>query len=325
MKKILVTGGAGYIGAHTCKLLSAKGYDPISIDNLSTGHADFVKWGELIIEDVKNTDLIEKIINKIKPIAVIHFAASAYVGESVINPKKYYYNNLLGSISLIEAMIRTNICNLIFSSTCATYGIPSKDFIHENTLQKPINPYGRSKLMIENILNDLATAKQINFYSLRYFNAAGADDDAEIGELHEPETHLIPLAIKSYLDNEYVLKIFGDNYETPDQSAIRDYIHVNDIANAHYLALEKILEFGNSNFINIGSGIGYSIFEIIQSLKKIGVNAKYVIDKRREGDPAILVADITKAKRILNWKPNYSLEDTLISAYKWHLNTKTRI
>ena len=241
MNKIIVTGGAGYIGSHTCKLLKQKGYDPITIDNLSTGHSSFVKWGELIKLDIKETDKLMELLKKINPIAIIHFAASSDVGESMVKPSKYYHNNVAGTISLLEAMQSNGLQNIVFSSSCAIYGIPSSDKIKEDSILNPISPYGNSKLIIEKILIDLSKLKKINFYSLRYFNAAGADDDLEIGELHDPETHLIPLAIKSGFNKDYILKIFGSDFNTPDGTAIRDYIHVNDLAEAHYLSLENLL------------------------------------------------------------------------------------
>ena len=318
MKKIIVTGGAGYIGSHTCKLLKKKGFDPITIDNLSTGHPNFVKWGDLVECDITDTTKLTSVLKKIKPVAVIHFAASSLVGESIVDPFKYYYNNLSGTISLIHAMQRSNVYNLVFSSSCAIYGIPDENKITENTMQKPINPYGNSKLLIEKVLNDLFVLKKINFYSLRYFNAAGADDDLEVGELHDPETHLIPLALKSGYEKGYVLKVFGDDYDTPDGSAIRDYIHVNDLAMAHYLSLENLLIKNNSDFINLGSGIGHSVFDIINILKNLGINIKFEIHGKRKGDPPQLLADISKAKKVLNWAPKYTIEKILLSANGWY-------
>lgn len=318
MNKIIVTGGAGYIGSHTCKLLKQKGYDPITIDNLSTGYSSFVKWGEFIMLDINETDKLTKILNKIKPIAVIHFAASSCVGESMDNPTKYYYNNVSGTISLLKAMQNVGLLNIVFSSSCAIYGIPSFNKIKEDSTQNPISPYGNSKLIIEKILIDLSKLKKIKFYSLRYFNAAGADDDLEIGELHDPETHLIPLAIKSGFDKNYILKIFGNDFDTPDGTAIRDYVHVNDLAKAHFLSLENLLNKKKSNFINLGNGVGFSVLQIIDILKKQGINIKHEIQKKREGDPPKLLADISKAKEVLNWAPSYDIETILISAHRWY-------
>lgn len=318
MNKIIVTGGAGYIGSHTCKLLKQKGYDPITIDNLSTGHSSFVKWGELIKLDIKETDKLIDILKKINPAAIIHFAASSYVGESMVNPTKYYHNNVAGTISLLEAMQNNGLKNIVFSSTCAIYGIPFSNKIKENSIQKPISPYGNSKLIIEKILNDLSRLKKINFYSLRYFNAAGADDELEIGELHDPETHLIPLAIKSGFDKNYILKVFGNDFDTPDGTAIRDYVHVNDLALAHYLSLENLINKKQSDFINLGSGTGFSVLEVIDILKKQGVNIKYKMQNRRDGDPPKLLADITKASKVLDWTPSYDIEKTLLSSHNWY-------
>lgn len=317
MKTVLVTGGAGYIGSHTCKCLSRAGYNPVTFDNLSTGHKEFVKWGDLVIGDLHDTEKLAQTLETYKPVAVVHFAASAYVGESVENPFKYYYNNVGGSISLLDAMIRANVKNLVFSSTCATYGVPEKQVIDELTSQEPINPYGRSKLMVEQVLEDMTYRDQIRYIALRYFNAAGADSEGEIGEWHEPETHLIPLAIDS-ADNGSELKVFGNDFSTPDGTAIRDYIHVEDLAAAHLLSLEWLLEGGASNAINLGTGTGTSVLEILQILEKIGVMPKYSISSRRLGDPARLVASANKAFEILKWKPSFNqIEDILQSAVNW--------
>ena len=301
MKEIIVTGGAGYIGSHICKLMYKQGYDPITIDNFSTGHPNFVKWGDLIECDITHTIKLTSFFEKIKPIAVIHFAAASNVGESMINTMKYYYNNLLGTISLVEAMQKNNVSKMVFSSTCATYGIHPKGKISENIFQNPVNPY-------------LSLLNKINFYSLRYFNVAGADDDLEIGELRDSETHLIPLAIKSGYEKDYVLKVFGNDYNTPDGTAIRDYIHVSDLAIAHYLSLENLLNEKNSDFINLGSGVGHSVFDIINILKNLGVETNFEIHEKRKGDLGELLADISKAKEVLNWAPTYSIEKILYSA-----------
>ena len=295
-----------------------KGYDPITIDNLSTGHSSFVKWGELIKLDIKETDKLMELLKKINPIAIIHFAASSDVGESMVKPSKYYHNNVVGTISLLEAMQSNGLQNIVFSSSCAIYGIPSSDKIKEDSILSPISPYGNSKLIIEKILIDLSKLKKINFYSLRYFNAAGADDDLEIGELHDPETHLIPLAIKSGFNKDYILKIFGSDFNTPDGTAIRDYIHVNDLAEAHYLSLENLLNKKKSDFINLGNGVGFSVLEIIDILRNQGINIKYEIQNKRDGDPPKLLADITKAAAVLNWAPSYDIEKTLFSAHSWY-------
>lgn len=317
-KKILVTGGAGYIGSHTCKLLNSKGYEPIVLDNLTTGYHDFVKWGILELGDLHDTRFVTDVLKKYLPDAVIHFASSAYVGESVENPLKYYRNNVGGALSLLESMYQAQIKNIVFSSTCATYGIPNIKIISEECPQNPINPYGQSKLMIEKILSDLAKKQQINQISLRYFNAAGADSSCEIGERHDPETHLIPLAIRSALSGS-VLKVFGSDFPTIDGTAIRDYIHVEDLASAHVLAIESLLAGTNSDFINLGTGVGSSVKDIIKSLKSIGLEVNVEMTSRREGDPAYLVADASRASRVLGWKPNYTnITQILKTAVSWH-------
>ncbi len=318
MKRVLVTGGAGYIGAHTCKKLFNAGYIPVTYDNLSTGHKEFVKWGDLIVGDLQDTEKLTKVLEQYEPVAVIHFAASAYVGESVENPFKYYRNNVGGTLSLLEAMTNVKLRHLVFSSTCATYGIPDKDLIDESTIQTPINPYGRSKLMIEHILRDLSSSNQISYVALRYFNAAGADRDCEIGESHDPENHLIPLAIRSAWGDSN-LKVFGTDFETPDGTAVRDYIHVDDLANGHICALEYLMSGGQSEVINLGTGRGTSVREIIKSLQQMGVNVIYENVGRRAGDPARLVADNSKAIRLLSWLPSSSgIKEILESAVAWH-------
>lgn len=318
MKTVLVTGGAGYIGAHTCKRLFNAGYNPVTYDNLSTGHKEFVKWGKLVVGDLHDTQKLTQTLKQYEPIAVIHFAASAYVGESVENPFKYYRNNVGGSLSLIEAMISAKIRHLVFSSTCATYGVPDKQLIDEMTPQLPINPYGRSKLMVEQILQDLSSRNQLNYVALRYFNAAGADTDSEIGERHEPETHLIPLAIQSAHGGEK-LKVFGTDFATPDGTAVRDYIHVEDLADGHIRALEYLVSGGVSNAVNLGTGHGSSVHEVIKVLQEIGVDVVFENTIRRVGDPAFLVADNTAASRVLNWEAKKpSIKETLRSALAWH-------
>lgn len=321
MRSILVTGGAGYIGSHACKMLSKEGYEPIVYDNLSTGHKDAVKWGPLIIGDLQDTTLLSDTLNQYKPDAVIHFAASAYVGESITNPFKYYLNNVGGTISLLNAMQENGINKLIFSSTCATYGTPSSHLINEECPQHPINPYGQSKLMIEKILLDLSITGQIQQVSLRYFNAAGNDKDGEIGENHSPETHLIPLAIQSAYGGEK-LKIFGTDFDTPDGTAIRDYIHVEDLAHAHITAIKYLASGGPSDFFNLGTGQGQSVREIITALNALGIVVNFCEEGRRPGDPSHLVADSSKARSILNWKPKYSnIDQILQTAIGWHIKS----
>lgn len=319
-KNIIVTGGAGYIGSHTCKLLQQRGYTPITLDNLVYGHREFVKWGPFVEGDIRDKALLSKVFHQYKPLAVIHFAAFAYVGESVQNPGKYYENNVSGTITLLEAMRQNNCPRIVFSSTCATYGIPNSLPINEDHPQQPINPYGRSKLMIEQILSDYSAAYGMNYIALRYFNAAGADLECEVGEDHTPETHLIPLAINAVLGRGPAIEIYGTDYSTNDGTAIRDYIHVSDLAAAHIKAL-IFLEKENANqVINLGTGKGSSVQEVINAVKcSSGRNVPIKYGNRRPGDPPILVADAQKAKNILGWEPKHpEIEAIIESAWKWH-------
>ena len=324
MKTILVTGGAGFIGSHACKALANAGYLPVSYDSLEHGHKWAVRWGPLEQGDIRDNTRVFEVLKKDQPIAVMHFAAYAYVGESVKNPGRYYQNNVAGTLSLLEAMRQANIKDIVFSSTCATYGNPTTDRLTESHPQNPINPYGRSKLMIEKILSDYADAYDFEYAILRYFNAAGADPEGETGEKHEPETHLIPLAIQAaYEKNE--LKIFGTDYETPDSTAIRDYIHVQDLANAHVAALKKLIESKISFSVNLGTGCGHSVRQVISSVER--VSGQKVISEdfpRRPGDPPVLVADPSLAYAELGWLPEYKELDSIIAhALKWYLsNTK---
>ncbi len=320
LKKILVTGGAGYIGAHVCKLLAKSGFEPIVYDNLSTGHRSFVRWGPLIIGDLLDTAKLIKTINDFHPLGVIHLAANAYVGESVNNPLKYYKNNVGGTLSLIEAMkLVGTLDKIVFSSSCAVYGVPKASTnITEDCIQSPVNPYGRTKLMVEKILLDLSTIKELKFISLRYFNAAGADKDMEIGELHSPETHLIPLAILSGMSGSLV-RIFGIDFPTNDGTAVRDYIHVEDLAKAHVLSVKYLLNNSSSEFINLGTGRGYSVNEILSAIRSLGVKVKAENAPKRIGDPPCLIADASKAKRILGWEPECKdIYEILNSAIRWH-------
>ncbi len=318
MKRILVTGGAGYIGSHTCKRLASCGYEPVCYDNLSTGHADFVKWGPFEYGDLHDCEKLITVLKTYEPIAVIHFAASAYVGESVANPFKYYKNNVDGTLSLLEAMRQAGQARIVFSSSCTTYGVPDVKVISESCPQNPINPYGRTKLMIEQILRDLSECGEIRYMSLRYFNAAGADRNAEIGERHDPETHLIPLAIRSAM-TQAPLDVFGTDFPTPDGTAIRDYIHVEDLARAHLLSVERLVNGGSSDSVNLGTGKGTSVKEIIIALKELGLPVNDRTAPRRAGDPACLVADTAKACTMLDWQADYKdIKDILATAVNWH-------
>ena len=317
---VLVTGGAGYIGAHACKALSLAGYLPITYDNLVYGHSEAVKWGPLEKGDINDQRQLEAVLRKYDPTAVMHFAAYAYVGESVENPAKYYRNNAAGTLSLLESMKKCGIGRIIFSSTCATYGMPQHIPIPEDHPQNPINPYGRSKLMIEWILQDFAAAYGIKFVSLRYFNAAGADPDAEIGEKHDPETHLIPLVLDTALGKRDCLEIYGNDYDTPDGTCIRDYIHVTDLAAAHVLALDYLCGGGSSNIFNLGNGSGFSVREVLSAASRItGRNIPYREAARRPGDPPVLIGSAEKIINVLGWEAAYnSLEAIIKTAWLWH-------
>jgi UDP-glucose-4-epimerase GalE len=319
-KSILVTGGAGYIGAHACKALAGAGYMPVAYDNLVYGHSQSVKWGPLEEGDIGDRRRLETVLQKYKPLAVMHFAAYAYVGESVENPAKYYRNNVAGTLTLLESMRNCGINRMIFSSTCATYGMPEQIPIGEDHPQCPINPYGRGKLMIEWILQDFTTAYDLKFVSLRYFNAAGADPDAEIGEDHDPETHLIPLVLDAALDRRDHLEIFGTDYDTSDGTCIRDYIHVSDLADAHLLALKYLRDGGESNVFNLGNGNGFSVREVIAVAGEIaGCDIPCVESERRPGDPPVLIGSSDKIKKALSWNPVFNeLEAIIDTAWRWH-------
>ena len=312
---VLVTGGAGYIGAHTCKELYNNGYLPISYDNLVYGHESAVKWGPFVKGDINDRRKLENTIKEYKPGSVIHFAAYAYVGESVINPIKYYKNNVAGTLSLLDVMINHRINNIVFSSSCATYGIPEKLPITEENILNPINPYGITKKIIEEMLKDFAYAYDTNFLALRYFNAGGADPDSEIGENHQPETHLIPNIISAALGKKEHIEVYGNDYETDDGTAIRDYINVTDLAKAHVIALKKLEEKKMNMSLNLGTGIGTSVLEVISTVEEIKI--KYC--PRREGDPPILIASPEKVKKELNWKAECSsIKEIVETAWVWH-------
>lgn len=317
---VLVAGGAGYIGSHMCKLLYQNGFTPIVIDNLSYGHKEFVKWGPLIIGDIANKELVQKTIQTYQPIAAFHFSAFTYVGESVQNPQKYYQNNVVQTIHFLDSLIEMNVKHVIFSSSCATYGIPQEKYLTESHPQNPINPYGMTKLIIEKCLQDYSKAYGLKSVSLRYFNAAGADPDHEIGEDHNPETHLIPLVLDVALKRKKSITIFGDNYPTKDGTCIRDYIHINDLGLAHLQALKYLQNQGETTAFNLGNGQGFSVKEIIA--KTIKITNKPIpieIGPKREGDPPILVGNASKAHSVLKWTPQYANIQTIIkTAWAWH-------
>lgn len=320
---ILVMGGAGYIGSHTVKHLLDNGYEVVVADNLIYGHREAVdKRAKFVHADLADLLSLKRLFDENKIDAVVHFAAFAYVGESVSEPEKYYYNNVIGTVNLLHTMLAHNVKKIVFSSTCATYGEPQYTPIDEKHQQMPINPYGRTKLMIEQIFSDYEKAYGLRHIALRYFNAAGCSADGSIGESHTPETHLIPLVLKAILGKRENIKVFGTDYDTPDGTCIRDYIHVEDLALAHRLALEKLDSF--SGCINLGTGIGTSVKEIINAAEKVSAKkcpVEYV--SRRAGDPARLFADNTKAKEILGWKPEYTdIEDIIRTAWNWEQHKK---
>jgi len=319
---ILITGGAGYIGSHVNKELYKRGYKTAVFDNLIYGHKEFIKWGDFILGDLENINQLKLLFKKYPIKAVMDFAAFAYVGESVKNPQKYYINNVKNTLNLLEVMLENKVKYFIFSSTCATYGIPIEIPISENHPQNPVNPYGQSKLIIEKILKDYDDAYGLKYISLRYFNAAGADPDCEIGEWHNPETHLIPLVLNVAIGKRKEIEIFGTDYNTPDKTCIRDYIHVTDLAKAHILALEYLLNKGKSEIFNLGNGNGFSVKEVIEVSKEITKKRIPVIEgDRRPGDPPILIGKAEKAKKILNWQPDYGNLYTIIeTAWNWHKN-----
>jgi UDP-arabinose 4-epimerase len=317
---ILVTGGAGYIGSHACKALAAAGFTPITLDNLVYGHEWAVQWGPFIKADLAERARLRDVLCEYQVEAVMHFAAYAYVGESMQDPGKYFQNNVTTTINLLDAMVDCGVRNIVFSSTCATYGMPERVPIDEDHPQCPVNPYGESKLFIERALRWYGVAHDIRSVSLRYFNAAGADPDGEVGEDHDPETHLIPLVIQAALGYRPNVKIFGTDYPTADGSAVRDYIHVTDLASAHVKALQHLQDGGDRTFLNLGTGNGYSVREVIDTVAKIGGRKVHAIKaSRRAGDPAMLVAQPGMAAKRLGWVPRYSDLDTIVTtALRWH-------
>jgi UDP-glucose 4-epimerase len=324
---ILIVGCAGYIGSSVNKLLNKMGYQTIVFDNLSNGHIEFVKWGKFYKGDLGNIDDIEKVFMENKIDCVMHFSAYAYVGESVTNPQKYYRNNVSNTINLLDLMIKYGVKKFIFSSTCAIYGIPIQIPIPEDHPQNPVNPYGKTKFMVEEILKDYDKAYGLKYVSFRYFNASGADPECEIGEWHDPETHLIPLAIYNALGITENITVFGTDYPTPDGTCIRDYIHVNDIAKAHILGFKYLMSENKSDFFNLGNSNGFSVKEILDIVSKVsGKKLNIVYGKRREGDPPILVGSSKKTYEILGWKPEFdNISDIIETAYRWHLKNIDKI
>ncbi|MCY7286616.1 MAG: UDP-glucose 4-epimerase GalE [Cyanobacteria bacterium CAN_BIN43] len=319
---ILVTGGAGYIGSHAVLALQKAGYGVIVLDNLVYGHQDITDAlkVELIIGDTNDRSLLDNLFATRDIAAVIHFAAYAYVGESVSDPAKYYRNNVVGTLTLLEAMVAANVKKFVFSSTCATYGVPIAVPIAEDHPQAPINPYGATKLMVERILADFDEAHEFKSVCFRYFNAAGADPDGLLGEDHDPETHLIPLVLQTALGIRDSIAIFGTDYPTPDGTCIRDYIHVTDLATAHVLGLEYLLQGNNSNIFNLGNGGGFSVKEVIEAAREVTGKEIAVVERdRRPGDPPALVGSSEKAQKILGWRSQYAdIHKILTHAWNWH-------
>ena len=319
--KVLVVGGAGYIGSHCVKQLVAAGHEAVVVDNLVYGHRAAVA-PSIRLHDINLGDpaAIDRVIGTEKPDAVMHFAAYAYVGESVSNPLKYYQNNVAATLTLLETMLKHGVKKFVFSSTCATYGIPDKMPITEDSFQKPINPYGQTKLDVENVLKALAPASALSFAAFRYFNAAGAAEDGSIGEDHSPETHLIPLAFAAAQGLAPALKIFGNDYPTPDGTCLRDYVHVDDLSRAHIAALGHLEKPGTQLFYNLGTGTPTSVLEVIRAVEKVsGLKVPAEFAPRRAGDPPALFADATKAKTQLNWTPKFATIDPIVAtAWRWH-------
>jgi UDP-arabinose 4-epimerase len=326
MRSVLVTGGAGYIGSHICKALAACGYTPVTYDNLVNGHRQSVKWGPFEHGDIGDRQRLDEVLTKYNPHAAIHVAGFAYVGESVSDPGKYYRNNTVGSLILLEALISHDIRRIIFSSSCATYGIPDSVPITEETVQKPINPYGMSKLVFEYMLKDFQVAHGLGWISLRYFNAAGADPETETGEDHDPETRIVPLVLAAADGLSGPVMVYGNDYDTPDGTCVRDYVHVSDLADAHIKALEALMAGEHSQALNLGTGTGHSVMEVINTAKSVtGRDVPFLLGPRREGDPAVLVADPSRANTILGWQPKHNTLDAIVTtAWKWHLKKKER-
>lgn len=329
MATILVTGGAGYIGSHTAKALAEAGHAPVVLDNLSTGHEDFVRWGPLVKAELADTDAVRAALREHRPDAVIHFAASAYVGESVTDPAKYYRNNVVATLLLLDAMRAEGVGRIVFSSTCAVYGQPDRQPITEDMPMRPMSPYGRSKMMIERILEDYHAAYGLAAIALRYFNACGDDRDGEIGERHDPEPHLVPRAVLAAMGKLDDFAVFGTDYATPDGSAVRDYIHVEDLAEAHVRAAARLIESEApiSEVFNLGTGEGQSVLDVVRAVgRALNSNVPVRYGPRREGDPALLIADPSRARDRLGFTASRSSLDNIVaSAARWHAREEGRM
>jgi UDP-arabinose 4-epimerase len=318
---ILVTGGAGYVGSHACKALAQSGFEPVVIDDLSTGHRSAVRWGRFLRGDLRSRSQIEEALEKVRPIAVMHFAASAYVGESLNDPGKYYENNVATTTNLLESMRLHGVNRLIFSSTCATYGIPDTLPIGERAIQRPTNPYGRSKMFAEQIILDFVRAHHLKAVILRYFNACGADVDGDLGENHQPETHLIPRALMAAAGQIPRLDLFGADYPTPDGTCIRDYVHVSDLADAHLLALRHLVSGRETAVVNIGIGRGFSVREVVDAttrVTKLPVPVRVCARRADNADPPVLVADPTLSRDLLGFAARFNeIDEMITAAWKW--------
>jgi UDP-arabinose 4-epimerase len=317
---VLVTGGAGYIGSHACKALARAGYRPVTYDSLELGHREAVRWGPLVEADLADSARVADTLKRFDIAAVMHFAGLISVGESVTNPGRYFRSNVMNTLVLLEAMQAQGLGRIVFSSTAAVYGLPDVELIPEDAAQRPVNPYGESKLMVERMLQWYGSAHGFTHATLRYFNAAGADPEGEIGEDHQPETHLIPLVLEAALGNRAQIDVFGTDYATPDGTAIRDFIHVQDLAEAHVKALDRLLGGGLSLTLNLGTGVGHTVREVIAAAERItGHRIPRREGPRRPGDPPVLVADASRAREVLGWTPGLSDLDTIIkTAWAWH-------
>jgi UDP-glucose 4-epimerase len=321
MTNILVAGGAGYIGSHTCLDLASKGFTPIVYDNLSNGHAEFVKWGPLEVGDIRDRRRLDEVFAKYSPAAIVHFAAAIEVGESVRDPGLYFDNNVGGTLTLLRAAQAAGIDKIVFSSTCATYGVPTSIPMNETHPQAPINPYGRSKLLVEQMLQDLDRYQGFRSCVLRYFNAAGADPEGRIGEWHTPETHAIPIALDAALGRRPQFQVLGTDYDTRDGSCVRDFIHVLDLADAHTRAIEHLIANGTSHALNLGTGHGTTVKELLAAVRRVvGRDFEIKYGARREGDSPALVADNALAKRTIGWSPRHDLQSIIETAWNWHAN-----
>lgn len=323
MRNILITGGAGYVGSHCTKVLVDAGYNCVVYDNLSRGHSEFVKWCPLIVGDIRDHEKLKKIFFDNKFDAVMHFAALSYVGESILKPLEYWDNNFVGTKTLLESMLEADVNKIVFSSTCAVYGQPNAIPINENTIKSPINPYGYSKLACENLMDHLNDSAGLSSIRFRYFNASGSCYEEGIGEWHNPQTRLIPLAIKAAIDNSSLLNVFGSDFQTQDGFAIRDYVHVKDLAIAHLMGLEYLLCKGGTHVFNLGTGQGSSVKQIIDYVEnETSRQVNYIVTERRPGDPAVLVADPSKVNKALSWKAKYSTQEIIYDALQWILISK---